>query len=128
MINVIPVTELCNQHLLSECKAIPKIPLGLLCGKLSYNYDDRPSEYVVGAGHIRFFTDKLCWLRGRYMVVSLEAGRRGLDVQDIWPWPGLQQNAVLWEKAWNDWRPDAQALRINRARLRDRMPAQPKWS
>lgn len=121
-VNVVPVTDLCDQHLLAEHREIKRIPNCLLSGKLKYEYDDRPDCYVLGKGHVKFFTDKLRWLFNRYEQLHEECLRRGFDVQYMWPQSGLATSA------WNDYRPDNMALRINRARIKEMMPANARWT
>ena len=40
IVNVVPVHELCDQHLLAEHRELTRIPNGLLSGKLKPFYDD----------------------------------------------------------------------------------------
>jgi deoxyribonuclease (pyrimidine dimer) len=124
-VNVVPPSELCDQHLLAEHREITRIPNMLLAGKLKYEYNDRPDEYTLGAGHIKFFTNKMRWLWQRYLAVHAECIRRGFAVTDIWPYDEWGC-AVL--DNWNDWKVTPMALRLNRARIRDRMPANARWT
>lgn len=126
-VNVVPVTELCDQHLLAEHREIKRIPNCLISGKLSYEYDDRPECYVLGPGHVKFFTNKLRWLYLRYIQLHEECLRRNFNVEWMWP-DGQIGPAALDIRAWNDYKPDAQALRINRKRIKERMPVMPRWT
>ena len=117
-INVVPVHELCDQHLLAEHRELTRIPNGILSGRLKVHYDDRPSEYTLGKGHVKFFTNKLVWLFERYEQLTEECYRRGFGVEYIWPrGKGLFTNSNL-----GCYHPTTKALEINRARIRERWP------
>lgn len=124
-INVVPVAELCDQHLLAEHRELTRIPNGIMEGKLKLEYPDRPAEYTLGTGHIKFFTNKLRFLYARYQLLDQECIARGFAVQHIWP-SRLMNSTTL--RYWDDYRPDNRALRLNRARIEERMPAKARWT
>ena len=122
-INVVPVSELTDQHLLAEHRELTRIPNGILSGKLKVHYDDRPSEYTLGAGHVKFFTDKLNWLRIRYHDLHIECQKRGFKPEYKWPINVfIHPDAYA---AWVDVTPEA--LKINRDRIRERWPKNARW-
>ncbi|MBN1324667.1 MAG: pyrimidine dimer DNA glycosylase/endonuclease V [Alphaproteobacteria bacterium] len=69
-INLIPVSELSDQHLMAEYRELPRIINGVLMGK--FNRTNIPKKYVLGAGHIKFFTNKLIFLQKRYEEIYTE--------------------------------------------------------
>lgn len=119
-INVIPVTDLCDQHLLAEHRELVRIPNSLLSGKLSFQYDDRPSEYTLGAGHVKFFTNKLRFLFTRYQSLHEECLCRGFKVNYMWPENFLNHTTLRY---WDDYIPTRSALYQNRVRINEKMPA-----
>lgn len=119
-INVVPVEELCDQHLLAEHRELTRIPNGLLSGKLKDHYDDRPSHYTLGPGHVKFFTDKITWLFMRYGLLARECKARGFNVLNIWP-AGL---SIDWSDSWI---PNEQDLALNRARIKERWPKKARY-
>lgn len=123
-INVVPVGELCDQHLLAEHRELTRIPNGIISGKLKTHYPDRPKDYTLGAGHVKFFTDKLWYLVTRYGQLQTECERRGFNV--IYKWPTL--NHGLWNATGGHYIPTENALAINRARIQDRMPKNARWT
>ena len=125
-INVVPVGELCDQHLLAEFRELTRIPNGLLSGKLEPHYPDAPKEYTLGKGHVKFFVNKLSWLSERYSALFDECWNRGFKVKYIWP---VYEKALLIpDKCWNDYTPTHEALALNRARILERMPAKPRFT
>lgn len=122
-INVIPVTELCDQHLLAEHREITRIPSCLFKGILKYEYPDRSPTYTLGKGHVKFFTNKLGWLLSRYNELGVECSRRGFAVtRREWEQP-MRQRGFLFE----DWVPDEQAMAISRNRINEKMPEKARF-
>ena len=65
-INLVPPTELCDQHLLAEHRELTRIPNAVAKGKFSLK--GQPEDYKLGEGHVRFFFNKLAFLKQRYVV------------------------------------------------------------
>lgn len=122
-INVVPVKELCDQHLLAEHREITRIPNGLMSGKLKFEYEDRPMEYVLGEGHVKFFTNKLRYLFNRYQQLDDECIKRGFNTTYIWPQHFFNHTTLRY---WDDYRPTRSALYQNRLRIKERLPAKPR--
>lgn len=120
-INVVPVEELCNQHLMAEFREMTRIPNMLNAGKLQTEYRDAPTEYTLGAGHVKFFVDKLAFLVKRYDALYKELLSRGYNVSYIWP-QTLPKYAILGE-----YTPTDKAASINRERIKERLPKNAKW-
>ena len=136
-VNVVPPEELCDQHLLAEAREIPRIPNGLLSGRLKKptfeEYLSLGNFYRLGEGHVRFFCCRLDWLSIRYRMVLVECQQRGFKVEDRWP------SQWVWWKIGNfyhtpgagyqtNWLPSPRCFRVNRARIEERMPKKPRWS
>jgi deoxyribonuclease (pyrimidine dimer) len=72
--------KLTDRHLLAEHREIKRIPNVVASGKAVVS--DLPSEFTLGAGHVRFFYDKLGYLLRRYRLIYKECKRRGFKVED----------------------------------------------
>ncbi len=116
-INVVPVEELCDQHLLAEHRELTRIPNAVAKGKFSL--EGQPRDYKLGEGHVRFFFDKLGYLKKRYTDLHNECLMRGFNVTNRWPseitTPGVSY--LL-----KDYTPTPEALALNRERITIRMP------
>lgn len=123
-INVVPVEELCDQHLLAEHRELTRIPNGILTGKLKPPYPDQPTEYTLGPGHVKFFVNKLYWLLVRYVQLHQECKARGFSV--TFKFPDDELNHKDWLYNWYQVTP--KALAINRARIQERMPKNARWT
>lgn len=125
-INVVPVTELCDQHLLAEHRELTRIPNAIASGRAKVDSAKIPSRYTLGNGHVTFFYDKLLWLLVRYARIDDECRNRGFNVTNKWP------NDLMLERhcdLYGTYEPDEEALRINRERIAERLEAmKPRWS
>lgn len=85
-INVgIPPFELEQEHLLAEHREIKRVPNCVAKGK--YNMKGQPSVFTLNKGHVKFFYDKLGYLKKRYEELYADCIRRELNVQyygDAW--------------------------------------------
>ena len=72
--------ELSNKHLIAEHREIKRIPNCISKGK--YNMDGQPNRFKLGTGHVKFFYDKLSYLKDRYVLLYTECVRRGFNVQN----------------------------------------------
>lgn len=78
-INVgIKPSELIRQHLLAEHREIKRIPNVIKSGR--YNMKGQPKEFTLGTGHVKFFYDKLSYLKKRYESIYDECVSRGYNV------------------------------------------------
>ena len=60
-INVVPVKELTNKHLVAEYREIMRLPKNLNTslnrkGK-PFNMNEIPEDYVLGSGHVKFLQE-----------------------------------------------------------------------
>lgn len=118
-INVVPVEELCDQHLLAEHRELTRIPNCLISGKYKWFDPERPLQYKLGEGHIKFFTGHVGWLYQRYQQLHQECLNRGFKVQNIWP-AAIEVPPVLYE-------PTEEALLLNRERILERWPQDARY-
>lgn len=71
--------ELTSKHLLAEHREIKRIPNCVSKGK--YNMKGQPKEFTLGEGHVKFFYDKLLYLKNRYELIYKECIDRGFNVE-----------------------------------------------
>lgn len=126
-INVVPVKELCDQHLLAEWRELPRIKSSI---NKSFNRKNKPfsiqeipDNYVLGKGHVKFFFNKLIYLFKRHKELTEECIKRGINLNNR---ESLQFEFNV--SYMNDYKPTDEALRINRERIKERMPVKPRYS
>jgi deoxyribonuclease (pyrimidine dimer) len=82
-INVVPPSDLMDQHLLAEVREIVRMPSYLnksLNSKKGFNLSEIPQQYTMGKGHVKFFYNKFYWLKKRYIRLLDECDNRGFKI------------------------------------------------
>ena len=81
-INIIPVEELTDQHLMSEYREIFMIGSALQRSLNSKNWDPQkiPKKFTLGTGHVMFFYDKGKYLYNRYDEIKHELTKRNFKL------------------------------------------------
>ncbi|HLU00509.1 MAG TPA: pyrimidine dimer DNA glycosylase/endonuclease V [Burkholderiaceae bacterium] len=117
-INCVPVEELSGPHLVAEYRELPRV--FALAGKAAARGAFvQPERYTLGKGHMLFFYTRLGYLVRRHQDLVTEMKRRGYKPS----FDGVRREQFpdIPDKFWNDWRPDEEALRLNRQRIAERM-------
>lgn len=122
-INLVPVSELADQHLIAEWRELPRI-FGLVKKKLDEGKPIIISEnYTMGTGHVRFFYDKLLFLQKRHQALVKEAQKRGFKIT-------LTKKISLksFPKEYcQDFSPSEQDLKISQQRILEKLHAKPDF-
>ena len=114
-INVVPPEWLCDQHLLAEYRELTRVPSAVMSSR--YSIEGQPADYKLGAGHVKFFLDKLAFLKCRYGELAAELKARGFKAEDRWPREVDETHGY-----WNDYVPTKEAMLANIERIAKRMP------
>lgn len=113
-INVIPVSELSDQHLIAEYHELPRVL------KQNINTADAPEKYCLGRGHMKWAKRYALYIRGRYGELCREMLLRGFTVNyytDAF-------DASLY-KHW--YYPTPEDIELNRQRIREKYNMKPNW-
>lgn len=73
-----PVKNLTGKHLIAEHREIKRIPNTIKSGKAKVI--NIPQNFTLGTGHVKFFYDKLGYLKERYEELFRECISRGYQV------------------------------------------------
>lgn len=126
-INVVPVKELMDQHLLAEIREITRLPKNL---QQSLNRKSKPfseseisPEYVLGKGHVKFFLNKFKWLEKRFEELLEECDSREFNVN--YRDSSIFSNVPF--KYYGDYKVTSNALALNRERIKERIDAKPDF-
>lgn len=122
-INVVPVEELTDQHLFAEYREITRLfPLSLKANERGF--EQTIPEYVLGSGHVKFFYDKLGFIEERYFNLKEELLLRGYNIT-------LKDDIVHYRELipamYNDYVPTDDAIKISRARIREKLDKRPDF-
>ena len=115
-INLINPSSLSDQHLIAEYNEILML-IGYV--KKHPSIEDLPKKYSLGKGHIRFFKDKLGYLKRRHERIKREMMKRGFKTS---------KRVMLGDfprKMRNDWKPKKEDKETIKKRLIQRLREKP---
>ena len=82
-INIIPVNQLYDQHLIAEYREIFMVGSALQRSMRSQSWERTkemlPKEFTLNTGHIKFFFNKGKYLHKRYLMLIDEMKNRGMN-------------------------------------------------
>ena len=124
-INLVPVEELSDQHLISEYRELPRVI------KQDINIKNAPNRYTLGKGHMKWAKAHSLFTLNRYMELCNEMAYRGFKVNHdsdklyrIW----LRQGSPETDNTYN---PDGKDILVSRNRLIEKFWLKPefyKWT
>ena len=137
-INLVPVEELTDQHLMAEYRELPRIPNALVKLISSHGPDkileDIPETYRLGKGHVKFFYDKGGFLLRRYADIVDELVLRGFkltnpDREHVFTiYRGIvHRECGIGDYFVQDYVPTEEALVLSRARIAEKIAMKPHW-
>jgi deoxyribonuclease (pyrimidine dimer) len=110
----IPPHQLTRQHLIAEHREIKRVPNVIKSGR--FTMVGQPKEFTLGTGHVKFFYDKLAYLKERYHEIYLECCERGYNVTYYGnAWDNIPK------KYMNNYQPTLQAKTLIEERIKERL-------
>lgn len=148
-INLVPPSELYDQHLFAEFREIKMVPKSLrrsLQAEVSKVYKSGdylfagdaqqkalanllkriPKAFTLNTGHVSFFYDKGLYLQQRYSDLRRELERRGINY-DRNSLLDPDRTFALDQRLRGDYVPTAEALVIIRTRIAEKVALKPEW-
>ena len=120
-INVVPVEELSDQHLIAEYHELPRVI------KQNINISDAPDKYVLGKGHVKWAKRHSFYVLSRYVLIVNEMAFRGFrmnyrafDEDDSAEPQYVQVGAEDYNVTQDD-------IELNRQRIRGKIAAKPDF-
>ena len=106
---------------MAEHREIKRIPNCVNRGR--YSLDNQPDTFKLGTGHVKFFYDKLLYLKRRYDSLYDECKKRGFNVTNYSKaWRGTPEHLM------NDYIPTERDRAIIKQRIDERIHASNKRS
>lgn len=126
-INIIPTSELADQHLVAEYREMFMVGSALQRTLKSKNRDKTlsslPEKYTLNTGHVKFFYNKGKYLHKRYLELIEEMKLRGMN-----PDPKRTFKREQWpDELYLDWSPTPDEQLIVRQRIQERIDQKPDW-
>lgn len=114
-INVIPVSELSDQHLIAEYHELPRVL------KQDINIADAPEKYCLGKGHVKWARKHALYCLSRYMELLAEMEFRGFN-------PKYLADKELVDGFFFDcYEVMPEDIELNRQRIREKYQTKPNW-
>lgn len=119
-INVVHPSELTREHLIAEYREIMRLPNNLkksLSRVKPFSMNEIPKQYVLGTGHVKFFYDKMKYLKTRFEMLVEEMSSRGYVAN-------FSDSSIFEvgdKRFYNDYVPDSEAVKLNRLRIEERL-------
>ena len=126
-INILPPSELTDQHLIAEYREIFMVSGSLkrtLNSKKGYLESNVPKHYTLNKGHVYFFYNKGKYLHKRYNLIIMEMKSRGFksDKERKFPKEIFKNNNL-----YSNWIPNSNDLKIIRQRISEKIAMKPYW-
>ncbi len=123
-INIIPPSELTDQHLVAEYREIFMIGPALQRSLKSKNgVRGIPDRYTLNAGHVKFFYRRGLYLHKRYKELIAEMKARGMNPSPDRLFPTHHFPTGYY----SDWTPEPGDFEIIRERINTRISEKPNW-
>jgi len=125
-INLVPVQELADQHLMAEYRELPRI-----FGAVRKHVQDEKkvkdfkisNTYLLGTGHVTFFYNKLQFLADRHYDLVLECLRRGIKISNT----GLNDISDIPTEWCSTYIPTDKDIELSRSRIIEKIQAKPEF-
>ncbi len=125
-INLIPPSELSDQHLIAEYREIFMVGSALQRSIKSQSWEKTreqlPKEFTLNIGHVKFFYNKGKYLHKRYLELINEMQNRGMH-----PNPERKFKKEQWPiDLYKDWEPKAKDIQLIRKRIKEKNKSKAK--
>lgn len=118
-INLIPVDELSDQHLMAEYRELPR--MADFARKTVKKPTDIPVTFTLNKGHMTFFLDKAEFLEDRHRDIVEELKRRGFNLK-------LNSPFVMERRfKQKQWKPSGTEIEISRQRIDEKLLMKPDF-
>ena len=117
-VNLLNPKKLSDQHLIAEYNEI----LMLVAYIRKYtSLDNIPKNYCLGKGHMRFFKNKLLYLKKRHELLKKEIKKRGFVAKKSISLSKFKKELV------KDWRASSDDRKIIKMRLIEKLSLKPEF-
>lgn len=128
-INLIPVDELTDQHLLAEWREIKMIPASLRRSLKTKSKEDIlksiPKEFTLNTGHVKFFFNKLTYLSVRYDLLTKELLKRNFKLYHMGDFADFCKDIP--KEFFGDFVLEEKDFLIITNRIKEKLAKRPNW-
>ena len=119
-INLVPVEELSNQHLVAEYRELPR------CIKQKINTECAPERYCLGTGHMRWGRKHSKFLLARYNSILQEMKYRWFSTNFNFSELEKEYFDKVEKQNKNDYTPDEKDMNLSRSRIYEKIMKSPE--
>ena len=117
-VNLVNPKYLTDQHLIAEYAEVLML---LAYIKQHPEKKEIPKKFTLKNGHMRFFKDKVMYLKNRHEQIIKEMKKRGFRPTRTLKTYGVKRSLM------NNWKPNPQDLQIIKKRLIQKINLKPEW-
>lgn len=118
-VNLVPVWELSDQHLIAEYHELPRAL------KQNINTDNAPEQYCLGPGHVKWAKKHSLFLHARYLYLCSEMEYRGFQVN--YPWQNIVDEYPVRESDDNYYIPRLADIFRSKQRIKEKYNKMPNY-
>ncbi len=126
-INLVPPSELSDQHLIAEYREIFMVGSSLQRSLKSPRWvsisQQLPDTFRLNSGHVKFFYNKGLYLHRRYLMISKEMRYRNMKPDN----KRLFKTEQWPDELYNDWSASIADMEIVRERIKQKISQKPNW-
>jgi deoxyribonuclease (pyrimidine dimer) len=119
-INLVPVEELSDQHLMAEYRELPR--MASFAEKTVKKVKDIPKLFKLNTGHMVFFLNKGTYLEDRHKEIVAELKHRGFNLTIKEP---FKMNRRFLQD--DEWKPTYPEIQVSRQRIQEKLDAKPNF-
>ena len=119
-INLINPGLLTDQHLLAEHREIKRIPNSIKNWRFNLNW--MPENYTLGKGHVKFFYNKILFLKERYDLLYKECLNRWFNIENY-----SDSFNNINSDFMHSFKPDANNIKENIERIKEKIETNPDF-
>lgn len=117
-VNLVNPKCLTDQHLVAEYDEMLML---MAYVREHQNLEGMPKNFCLGKGHIKFFKNKIGYLKKRHELLKKEMRRRGFAARKTLNVKGIDKGLL------KDWSPNPQDLQIIKKRIKQKICLKPEW-
>lgn len=117
-VNLIDPACLTDPHLVAEYDEILMLMAYI---REHQDFEGIPDNYCLGKGHIKFFKNKIGYLKKRHELLKKEMKKRGFVARKTLDTKGINKGML------KDWSPNPQDLQIIKKRIKQKILLKPEW-
>ena len=129
-INLVPPSELMDQHLFAEFREIKMVPKALARSITAHGatgvFSRIPKVFTLNTGHVCFFYNKGAYLFQRFNELREELRKRGINFNEL---SELDSDGIYARNSvfLGDYNPTPEAFTIIRQRIKEKIAMKPSW-